>query len=171
MRILAGEGFDVEVVKTGQEVYPALNRFDPDLVIADVFLPERSGYEISHWIKTNPMHHAVRVVLTAGMMEPIDEEHARSAGCDAILKKPFEASEMLATIQPLIQAAKLARGLFAADADPAKSTGNRPIPSGPVPRPEIDPDRIKAAVTLALEAALPAMIEEVTERVLVALGH
>jgi hypothetical protein len=37
--------------------------------------------------------------------------------------------------------------------------------------PEIDPERVRAAITLALDAALPAMIHEITERVLIALGH
>jgi hypothetical protein len=46
------------------------------------------------------------------------------------------------------------------------------MPPPPLPAaPEIDPERVRAAITLALEAALPKMIEEITERVLVALGH
>lgn len=170
-RILAGEGLEVEVAVSGQEVYPALERFDPDVAIVDVFLPERSGYEITHWIKTNPRHQAIRVILTAGLLEPIDDNQARDAGCDAILKKPFEATEMLHTVRQLIEAARGARGLFAEEFPAGPKAGGRPIPKGPVPRPAIDPERVKAAVTLALEAAMPAMIEEVTERVLIALGH
>jgi len=52
-----------------------------------------------------------------------------------------------------------------------------PLPAATTPEvrngapPEVDPERVKAAITLALDAALPAMIEEITERVLVALGH
>jgi len=167
-RILAEEGFDVELATDGVQVYPALDRFDPDVVFADVFLPNRSGLEICHWIKTNPRLRAIGVVLTAGLLEPFNELQAQAAGCDAIIKKPFEASEVLRTIRPLVEAAQYARGLFAGEeeaAGPEPSLGLEPV------REEADPERIRAAVTQALEASLPAMIKEVTERVLIALGH
>jgi len=170
-RILREEGFDVELATDGQDVYPALDHFCPDVVIADIFLPNRSGYEICHWIKTNPRHQAIRVVLTAGLLEPFNEAHARDAGCDAIIKKPFEASEVIHTIRPLAEAAQFSRGLFAADVYPQASPVPRHLPSANVARPEVDPERIRAAVTLALEASMPTIIKEVTERVLIALGH
>lgn len=171
-RILIEEGFEVELAADGQLVYPALDRFSPDVVIVDVFLPNRSGYEICHWIKTNPRHQGIRVVLTAGLLEPFSEAQARAAGCDAIIKKPFEASEVLNTIRPLAQAAQFSRGLFAADVETQATPISRPthVPSA-VAKPEIDPERIRAAVTLALEASMPTIIKEVSERVLIALGH
>lgn len=168
-RILNEEGFDVETVADGREVYPALERLSPDVVIVDVFLPTRSGFEICHWVKTNPRHKATRVVMTAGMLEPFDESHAADVGCDAIIKKPFEASEVIRIIQPLAEAAQHSRGLFAADADlqipPLARPGLQPV------RPDVDPERIRAAVQLALEASMPDIIKEVTERVMIALGH
>ena len=170
-RILAGEGFDVEQVSDGSAVYPALDRFSPDVVIADVFLPNRSGYEICHWIKTHPRHRAIRVVLKAGLLEPFSESQAKAAGCDAIIKKPFEASEVLHTIRPLAEAAQYSRGLFAAELDLQVTPVSRFAPSANVAQPEVDPERIRAAVTLALEASMPTIIKEVTERVLIALGH
>lgn len=166
-RILIEEGFDVEIASDGREVYPALDRFLPDVVIVDVFLPTRSGFEICHWIKTHPRHKATRVVMTAGLLEPFNEAQAQATGCDAIIKKPFEASEVLRIIRPLAEAAQFSRGLFAADTDL-----QLPPVAGPKPiRTEVDPERIHAAVKMALEASMPAIIKEVTERVLVALGH
>lgn len=171
-RILREEGFDVELAADGLDVYPLLDRFIPDVVIADVFLPNRSGIEICHWIKTNPRHQAIRVVLTAGILEPFNEAQARDAGCDAIIKKPFEATEVLSTIRPLAEAAQYSRGLFAAEVDTQATPISYPrLPRQGVAKPEVDPERIRAAVTLALEASMPAIIKEVTERVLIALGH
>jgi CheY-like chemotaxis protein len=143
---------------------------DPDLVIADVFLPGRSGFDICRAIKKDYRH--VRVILTAGLLEPFDEEEARRAGCDAILKKPFEASVVMLTIRPLVHDAQLARGLFAEalisarPVEPPADAAPR-VPAAPPP----DPERVEAAITLALDAALPALVREITERVLVALGH
>jgi hypothetical protein len=109
------------------------------------------------------------VVLTAGLLEPFDEEEAARAGCDAILKKPFEASKVMETIHPLVKEAQLARGLFAEALASAAATAQATAPAAVSP--EIDAERVRAAITLALDAALPAMIHEITERVLIALGH
>ncbi|HBY60173.1 MAG TPA: hypothetical protein DEH78_10145 [Solibacterales bacterium] len=174
-RILREEGFEVVTVTDGETALVRLADADPDLVIADVFLPRKSGYEICEFVKKTPRHQHARVVLTAGLLEPLDEDEANRVGSDAILKKPFEASMVVDTIRPLIEAASFARGLFPEDAaQPAPLAVPDPVPPAPPPMPptpEIDPERVRAAITIALDRALPRMIEEITERVLVALGH
>jgi CheY-like chemotaxis protein len=177
-RILREEGFEVVSLTDGNAAMLRLADVDPDLILADVFLPGKSGIELCRHVKTSPRFKHVRVVLTAGLLEPFDEEEAKRAGCDAILKKPFEASKVVSTIDPLVKEAQLARGLFA---EQIASTPSAPEPEPPTPieppvppvapAPEIDPERVRAAVTLALDASLPAMIQEITERVLIALGH
>jgi DNA-binding response OmpR family regulator len=173
-RILREEGFAVVSVTDGETALLRMQDVDPDLVIADVFLPGRDGFDLCRNIKNT--HRHVRVILTAGLLETFDEEEARRAGCDAILKKPFEASQVVMTIRPLIHDAQLARGLFAeviagarpslgADREAARS------PRAAASEPAVDPERVRAAITLALDAALPALVREITERVLIALGH
>jgi CheY-like chemotaxis protein len=180
-RILREEGFEVVSLTDGNAAMLRLADVDPDLILADVFLPGKSGFEICRHVKSEPRFKHVRVVLTSGLLEPFDEDEARRAGCDAILKKPFEASIVVSTIDPLVKEAQLARGLSAeqiasappAALQPAQPTAEPPKPAepAPAPAPEIDPERVRAAITLALDAALPAMIQEITERVLIALGH
>jgi DNA-binding response OmpR family regulator len=169
-RILRDEGFEVASVTNGETALLRMADVDPDLVIADVFLPGRNGFELCRAIKA--AHRHVRVILTAGLLEPFDEEEARRAGCDAILKKPFEASVVIGTIRMLVRDAQFARGLFSealASARPVDPPADAP-PAAPTPAPP-DPERVEAAITLALDAALPALVREITERVLVALGH
>ena len=171
-RILREEGFEVVSLTDGEAAVLRLADVDPDLILADVFLPGKSGFELCRHVKGDPQLRHVRVVLTAGLLEPFDEAEAARAGCDAILKKPFEASKVMETIHPLVKEAQLARGLFAevmasAVAAPREQTADPPAAAPP----EIDPERVRAAITLALDAALPAMIHEITERVLIALGH
>ncbi len=167
-RILRDEGFEVASVTNGETALLRMTDVDPDLVIADVFLPGLNGFELCRAIKAE--HRHVRVILTAGLLEPFDEEEARRAGCDAILKKPFEASVVIGTIRALVRDAQFARGLFAealASARPVDPPADAPPAAPPAP----DPERVEAAITLALDAALPALVREITERVLVALGH
>ena len=179
-RILEEEGFEVITIGDGREALDRLNEVDPDLILGDVFLPGVSGYEICQHVKTHPRHRHVRVVLTAGLLEPFDNGEAERVQADAVIKKPFEASAVVQTIKPLVEAAVFARGLFAefaaAEANAQKAlpgkTGEPVIEPPPIGDTiEIDPERVRAAITIALDRALPAMIEEITERVLVALGH
>jgi CheY-like chemotaxis protein len=170
-RILREEGFEVVTVTDGETAFLRLADVDPDVILADVFLPTRSGFELCRHVKSAPNLRHIGVILTAGMLEPFDERDARSAGCDAILKKPFEASSVIETIKPLVQASQFARGLFA-----EQMAAPPPIDSGPVAPPApsppaLDPERVRAAITIALDASLPQLVDEITERVLVALGH
>jgi CheY-like chemotaxis protein len=188
-RILREEGFEVVSLTDGNAAMLRLADVDPDLILADVFLPGKSGFELCRHVKNDPRFKHVRVVLTAGLLEPFDEDEARRAGCDAILKKPFEASKVVSTIDPLVKDAQLARGRITeqvpptppvlenakpAEPEPVKAIQPEPLKAPELPPPavpEIDPERVRAAVTLALDAALPTMIQEITERVLIALGH
>ena len=169
-RILREEGFEVISVTDGDTAMVRLEDVNPDVVVADAFLPKRSGFDICRDVKGNPKFRHVRVVLTAGVLEPLDEDEASRAGSDALLKKPFEASVVVDTIRPLAEAARLARN------------HDHSAPSAPEPEPEPSParfeatelsppheERVRAAVTLALEAAMPAMIDEITGHVLTAL--
>ena len=175
-RILSEEGFEVTSATDGKAALAKLRELEPDVVLADAFLPGLSGYDLCQQLKSNPACRHVRVVLTAGLLEPLDEQRARAAGCDAIIKKPFEASAVVETIRPLADAASFARGLFA-EFLPAEVMAQKSLPGEcqettlSAKPDEIDPERVRAAITIALDRALPAMIEEITERVLVALGH
>ena len=149
--ILRGEGYEVVTVTDGETAVVRLADADPDVVLADVSLPARNGYELCRFIKDHPKHRHVRVVLTAAALEPLNEPLALEVHADGNLRKPFESSTVLNTVKPLAEAARL---------------GRRSAPSS---EPSPDTERVRAAVTLALDAALPSMIDEITKRVLVAL--
>jgi CheY-like chemotaxis protein len=168
-RILREEGYQVVSTTDAESAVVRLEEADPDLVIADAFLPGSSGFELCRYVKTHYPH--ARVILTAGLLEELDETAAKQAGCDAILRKPFEASVVMPAIRPLVREAQLARGLFAeALAGVAPEPVSDALPPALRPPPP-DPKRVEAAITLALEAALPALVREITEKVLIALGH
>ncbi len=170
-RILREEGYEVVTVADGESAVAKLDEVQPDLVLADVFLPQLSGYDLCRCVKRHETHRHAGVVLIAGLLEPVDEEEARRAGCDAVLKKPFEASVMLDTIRPLIDRARFARGLFG-DSIPEPPPPEPPkAGAAPPARPELDPEAVRAAVTLALDRSLPALVDEISEKILIALGH
>jgi CheY-like chemotaxis protein len=80
----------VEAVASGTEALDRLETLEPDLVLADVVMPEPTGYDICSRVKESD--RPVPVLLLAGSFEPFDEERAGSCGADGHLVKPFESS-------------------------------------------------------------------------------
>ena len=158
-RILAEEGHQVECVSNGEAAALRLPEVDADVVIADAHLPGLSGIELCRSIKSSSRY--VRVILTVGSLEALDEAAAKRAGCDVILRKPFEASVMAEALAPLLEAAKRDRQAISVAA-----TANSGAPSAAVPQ-----DDIRAAIERAVERELPRLLDELTQRVLLALGH
>lgn len=152
-RILRDEGHTVVTVSDGEAAMLRLKDVHPDLVIADVSMPKVTGYEICQYVKTSGNHPGTRVVLTAGAMESFDEAEAARVQSDGMLKKPFEASA-------LVESAALAK----AAKTPASGTvaGSRSIVV-------VDPDLVRAAVTIALDQSWPALVDQITEKVVEAL--
>lgn len=169
-RILREEGFEVVTVTDGETALIRLADVDPDIILADVYLPGRSGYDLCRYVKGDPKLRHTQVVLTAGLLEPFDEMEAQRANCDGVLRKPFEASVVLSTVEPLVKAAEVARTLLA-DQGTKVELAAPAVVFAPDPLPGVDSERVRAAVTLALDAAMPKLIDEITERVLTALGH
>jgi CheY-like chemotaxis protein len=166
-RILSEEGYEVVTVSNADTAFVRLEDADPDVVIADTVMPGRTGYEICQYIKVNPRFRHVRVILTAGVLEPLDEAQVKRVEADGTLKKPFEASLLVNAVKPLAEAAR-------ADRDRSKNGGaaSAKAPAVPAPAPfvaVVEPDQVRAAVTVALDASMETMIEEITRRVMVAL--
>ena len=108
-RILSEEGYEVVTVSNADSALIRLDDVDPDVVLADTVMPGRTGYEICQYLKMSPRHRHVRVILTAGVLEPLDEAQTKRVEADGTLKKPFEATALLAAVKPLAEAATAAR--------------------------------------------------------------
>ena len=91
----ADEGVNVLCVSNGREAIEALAEFSPDVVLADVFMPERTGYEVCEYIKQNDKFKHIPVMLLVGSFEPFDEEEARRVGANDTLTKPFQSIRRL----------------------------------------------------------------------------
>jgi len=91
----ADEGVRVVAVGNGQEAIDQLLELQPDIVLADVFMPARNGYEVCEYIKTNEKLKHIPVILLVGSFEPFDEAEARRVGADDILTKPFQSIRRL----------------------------------------------------------------------------
>lgn len=89
------EGMEVASVGDGRQAIDKLEEFAPDVVLADVFMPGRTGYEVCAAIKHHERFHDIPVMLLVGSFEPFDEAEARRVGADDVLTKPFQSIRQL----------------------------------------------------------------------------
>jgi CheY-like chemotaxis protein len=92
----------IEAVSNGDAALEALQRCKPDIVLADVFMPGCSGYEVCARVKEDPELQHIPVVLLVGTFEPFDESEASRVKCDGHLTKPFDTSELIHTVYMLV---------------------------------------------------------------------
>src|SRR6266542_175512 len=107
-------------VSNGRLALERVREDPPDLILADVVMPEKNGYEVCEEIKKNPATARIPVVLLAGTFEPFDRERAERLGCDAIVSKPFDSHQLFLKVE----------SLFAGKSDGGRTTS----PAAPAPR-------------------------------------
>src|ERR1700730_6725483 len=86
---LADLGVEVISVNNGEAAVRQLADLIPDLVLADIFMPVRNGYEVCEYVKHDARFSHIPVILLVGAFDPLDEKEARRVGADGVLKKPF----------------------------------------------------------------------------------
>src|SRR5512133_2130860 len=98
----ADEDIQVIAVGDGKQAIARIESDKPDVVLADVGMPERDGYEVAAHVKGNPHLAHIPVLLLTGAFEPIDEARARAVGCDGVLVKPFEPQMVINRVKDLL---------------------------------------------------------------------
>lgn len=93
---LKAKGYDVTVAYSGEEaleVYPTLN---PSMVLLDVMMPGRDGWEVCREMKK--LNSNVRVIMVTALDDWVNKRHALQTGADDFVEKPFELSKLDATV-------------------------------------------------------------------------
>ncbi len=98
----ADQGIDVVAVSDGDEAIARLDAAPPDIVLVDVGMPGKTGYEVAAYVKQSPRLSHIPVVLLTGAFEPVDPAKAAGAGCDGVLSKPFEPQQVIGRVKELL---------------------------------------------------------------------
>ncbi|MSO23824.1 MAG: response regulator [Acidobacteria bacterium] len=117
----SGESIDVVTVGNGDAAVKKIHEIRPALVLADIFMPGRNGYEVCDYIKNEPSLRATPVILLVGAFEPFDSDEAARVKADGHLTKPFEIKVLISAVNSLISAA-------GAQEDAAESVADLPVP-------------------------------------------
>ncbi len=117
----ADEDVQVTAVGDGQEAVDRILADRPDIVLADVGMPKRDGYEVASFIKNDPALAHIPVLLLTGAFEPVDEARAQAVHCDGVLAKPFEPQLLIGRVRDLLGAARAPRPAAAEPAAPTEA--------------------------------------------------
>jgi CheY-like chemotaxis protein len=113
----ADEDVQVIAVGDGQKAIERIEAERPDIVLADVGMPERDGYDVAAFVKGTAHLAHIPVLLLTGAFEPIDEQRAGAVGCDGVLAKPFEPHMVITRVKELLAGGAASTGAPRGHAD------------------------------------------------------
>jgi CheY-like chemotaxis protein len=174
--VLSTQDCRITAVDNGLEALTKARELKPDLVLADVLMPGKSGYEVCEAIKSDSSTQHIPVLLLAGNFEPFDENRARAVRADGHLIKPFESEALIEKVQsflgvstgrpeaakgaaprPLAPVAPPPPGIGPAALRPAPQSPARVVPPGPaVPQPPLRPSGQPPNLGMVPRAGMPA---------------
>jgi len=117
----ADEDVNVVAVSDGDQAIQSIEAAPPDIVLADIGMPGKNGYEVAQHIRQTPRLAHIPVVLLTGAFEPVDQARAAEAGCDGVLAKPFEPQLVIGRVKELLAKAH------------GKPEASAPAPAAPAP--------------------------------------
>jgi DNA-binding response OmpR family regulator len=98
-------GYEVKVAASGQEALELVASFRPDLVLLDVMMPGKNGYEVCQSVKSDPATRAVKVVMLSAKGRDVEVAKGLELGADAYVTKPFSTRDLVAQIRDMLGAA------------------------------------------------------------------
>jgi CheY-like chemotaxis protein len=141
----SGEDVQVVTVGDGEQAIARIPIELPDIVLADIGMPRRSGYDVAAFVKGRADLAHIPVLLLAGAFEPVDEKRAQQVHSDGVLVKPFEPQQVISRVRDLIESSRSASARpqpVAAFADQyvhgRDAVAHTPRPAAASPEPKAD---------------------------------
>lgn len=102
--LMKKEGFQVAVAVDGEEALVKIADFKPDLVLLDVMMPKKSGYEVCQEIRANPEQAGIKVMMLTAKGRDTEVAKGLALGADAYVTKPFSTKELVAQVKAMLAA-------------------------------------------------------------------
>ena len=101
--IMKQAGFEVRVARNGDEALGAIAASPPDLVLLDVMMPNRDGYDVCQTIRANPAWKDIHIVMLTAKGRDIEREKGMALGADDYITKPFSTREVIARVEQFLE--------------------------------------------------------------------
>jgi two-component system alkaline phosphatase synthesis response regulator PhoP len=95
-------GFDVRTARDGEEALAEIARAAPDLILLDVMMPKRDGFDVCQTVRANPAWQGIRIVLLTAKGRDVEREKGLALGADDYVTKPFSTRDVLARVEKLV---------------------------------------------------------------------
>jgi len=150
-RALAGRQIEVVCAASGSEALERIEQDPPDVIVCDVVMPDRDGYEICEFVKNHPRLGSTPVVLMSGIVNDEVRDRAAKARSEGVLSKPFAAEDLLKRLDGFLGAipAKAPEAVAAPPQMPVSSLTVTPITPAVESRPTPLPRTIAAPAASA----------------------
>jgi CheY-like chemotaxis protein len=157
------ENIDVVAYADAASALPSIEESGPDLVITDVIMPDKDGYEVCQHIKQHPKLSGTPVILMSGVVNRAVAEKAFSVKADELIRKPFQPQDLITRVKHLLKSdpqpaapapANAAAALSSIFAAPANG-GARP--KAPTPTASVMPPSMEALPVAVQAPPMPAI--------------
>ncbi len=104
---MRGSDYDVRVALNGGEALRLAESFRPDVVVLDVMMPERSGFEVCQKIRENAALRDVKIIMLTARGRDAERDRGLNLGANAYVTKPFSTKELMNTVRALLPESKV----------------------------------------------------------------
>lgn len=100
--LMKREGFEVQVAIDGEAALQAIAAQLPDLVLLDIMLPRKDGFDVCQQIRSHPQWQSIKVVMLTAKGRDTEVSKGIALGADAYMTKPFSTMDLVAQVRQLL---------------------------------------------------------------------
>jgi len=100
--LMKKEGFEVAVASDGEDALAKVASFNPDLILLDVMMPKKSGFEVCEALRADPQRNGLQIVMLTAKGRDTEVAKGLALGADAYFTKPFSTKELVAKVKEML---------------------------------------------------------------------
>jgi len=100
--LMKKEGFEVAVANDGEEALAKVASFNPDLMLLDVMMPKKSGFEVCEALRADPQRSGLQIVMLTAKGRDTEVAKGLALGADAYVTKPFSTKDLVAKVKEML---------------------------------------------------------------------
>ena len=101
--LMKKEGYDVRSVSNGEEALAAISESVPDLILLDVMMPRKDGYEVCQELRANEAWKNIKIIMLTAKGRDVEREKGLALGADDYVTKPFATLELVNKVNALLR--------------------------------------------------------------------
>jgi DNA-binding response OmpR family regulator len=100
--LMERNGYEFQIARNGDDALMQVRSFEPNLILLDVMMPQRSGFEVCQAIRENPAWNTIKIIMLTAKGRDIEVTKGLALGADSYVTKPFSTKELLAKVREML---------------------------------------------------------------------